>query len=391
MRRDSHGPAGWLTLVIVALIAYGSLYPFDFNWQLAGGWRDALAQLSWARAGRGDRVTNVLLYLPFGLCFALWLEGGMRRTVAVLVTGCLGAALCVAIELAQAFIPARVPSLWDVTLNVCGTLAGACGGVAWRALSGRLPHASVAGRADRVAVVMVTLWFAWRWAPFDPQFALAKFKAALSPLADPALALPTVAHYLVWWLVVAQAVLTLSGAQRGVERLLAVMALLLVGRLFLTDPAFVPAELVALVLLLPVLVALYRLSTELRRRVLLAAFTLSWLSERLLSYDGPVASGNFDWWPFRTWLANGMPLTLAWWLRQLFEYAALFWLMRESGWAARTAAALLVGAVCGLELLAPWLPGRHGSIAAPCLAFCTAVALHYLCSRRPTRQLLRSR
>ncbi len=64
----------WLTAAVIALIAYGSLYPFNFKPDAQSGLVAALSQLSWARAGRGDRISNVLLYLPLGFCLYLWLN-----------------------------------------------------------------------------------------------------------------------------------------------------------------------------------------------------------------------------------------------------------------------------------------------------------------------------
>ena len=53
----------WLLLVVLALIVYGSLYPFNFKPDaMQGGVLEALRQLSWVRAGRGDRISNVLLF-----------------------------------------------------------------------------------------------------------------------------------------------------------------------------------------------------------------------------------------------------------------------------------------------------------------------------------------
>jgi hypothetical protein len=52
----------WLLLAVVALIVYGSLYPFDFtSTAVGGGLIEAVHALSWARAGRGDQVSNILL------------------------------------------------------------------------------------------------------------------------------------------------------------------------------------------------------------------------------------------------------------------------------------------------------------------------------------------
>ena len=104
----------WLLLVVLALIVYGSLYPFNFKPDaVEGGVLEALRQLSWARAGRGDRISNVLLYLPLGFCLFLWLELRWRRANAMILATALGTLLTVAyfgvlgwtIEGAAAIVP----------------------------------------------------------------------------------------------------------------------------------------------------------------------------------------------------------------------------------------------------------------------------------------------
>src|SRR4030095_16175044 len=201
----------WLLLVVLALIVYGSLYPFNFKADaIQGGLLEALHQLSWMRAGRGDRISNVLLYLPLGFCLFLWLEDRWPRRTSTLdlpsgfclflwletrwhrapsmiAATALGTLLSLSIEIAQVYISARVSSLTDVTLNAVGTLLGVTAGLAWGGLT-RVMH--FLGRAERPlrdpgAVLLLGLWLAWRFAPFMPQFDLVKLKAALRPLFSP--------------------------------------------------------------------------------------------------------------------------------------------------------------------------------------------------------------
>ena len=111
-----------LLLGTLALIVYGSLYPFDISAEASKlSIADALAQLSWARAGRGDRVANVLLYAPLGFCLILWLNGRVRRITGIIATIVIGVSLSLSIEISQVFIDQRVPSWWDVVLNAAGT------------------------------------------------------------------------------------------------------------------------------------------------------------------------------------------------------------------------------------------------------------------------------
>src|SRR5262245_21518039 len=141
MARFRHSPLiRWLLLGVVALIAYGSLYPFNFKSNaIEGGVFQALTQLSWARAGRGDQISNVLLYLPLGFCLYLWLGTRVRPLSAALLAVVFGSALSFAIEVAQVYVSIRVPSLADVALNAFGTALGVIGGAAWRTLA-RLMH-----------------------------------------------------------------------------------------------------------------------------------------------------------------------------------------------------------------------------------------------------------
>ncbi len=388
-RPRSPAIVAWLAFAMVALIAYGSLYPFNLkpSENSLGWWQSlwqALTQLSWARAGRGDRVANVLLYVPLGFCLSLWFGDRIRHRAAVVIATFGGAALSLAIEVAQVFISSRVPSLWDVTLNTGGAFAGAIGGVAWRVLSARLPT-SVASNTrsdDKTALIVLLLWFAWRWTPFLPHFSLSKLKAALQPLIDPQITLAATAFYLVWWMVIAQAVFAMTSAQRNVEMLLAVIAAVLVGRLFIADLNFVPSELIALVLLLPALVLIHRLRVPARGLLLLSVFATVFVVERVAPLSWSSSGGHFDLWPFLAWYDAGMPLHLYDLLKLLFECAALIWLLQEVGLPMRFGVWLVPIAVFALEVLALWMPGRDGSPTAPLLALATALSMRYVASER---------
>jgi len=318
----------------------------------------------------------------------------------VIAATLFGALLSFSIEVAQVFISLRVPSLWDVTLNTGGALCGAFGGVAWFSLSARLPTTEAGGgnRGDKAALIVISLWIASRLAPFIPYFTLSKLKIALQPLIDPQVTLLATAFYLVWWTLIAQTVFAATSAQRGVEMLLAVIAAVLVGRLFIADLAFVPSELIALVLLLPTLVLLHRLWAPSRRVLLLAAFAFAFVIERILpladfaSSGGSAAgAGHFDLWPFIAWSKAGMPLSLHELFKALFEFAALAWLLREAGFAARSVIWLLPLTVFALELIALWMLGRDGSPTAPLLALATAVVMRYAGDTRTTHQRVHSR
>ncbi|MBP6097759.1 MAG: VanZ family protein, partial [Methyloversatilis sp.] len=110
-------------LTYVALIAYGSLYPFS-GWTAS---EDTFAFLSTWNIGAlslPDLVVNSLIYLPLGagirLATVRW-----PLIVSVLLATLIGGALSLCIETFQAHLPQRVPSLSDFILNTSGALFGA--------------------------------------------------------------------------------------------------------------------------------------------------------------------------------------------------------------------------------------------------------------------------
>jgi VanZ family protein len=161
LQRSSATP---LALAWSALIVYASLYPFS-DWRAL----PAAAPLEWLVLpwrrywGGFDVWANLLGYLPLGalLCGAL-VRSGMSQPRALLLALVAGAALSLTMEELQNFLPQRVPSAKDLTLNSAGTLIGALFAAAlhrggwvehWQATRERWFIASSAG-----ALALLLLW-----------------------------------------------------------------------------------------------------------------------------------------------------------------------------------------------------------------------------------------
>jgi len=387
----------WLLLVVLALIVYGSLYPFNFKPDaIDGGVLEAFRQLSWARAGRGDRISNVLLYLPLGFCLFLWLELRWGRVPSMVVTTVLGSLLSLSIEIAQVYVSTRVPSFGDLTLNAFGTLLGATAGLAWGGLT-RLMH--LPGRAERPlrdpgAVLLLGLWLAWRFAPFVPQFDLVKLKLALRPLFSPQFDPVTVFSFLTFWLVVNQAVAAVVSRPRRLEALLLVIATVLVGRLLVANQTFLPGELLALLLLLPMLLVMHRLRPRPRRSVLVLAVTAVLIIAGLAPFDFTPPMGHFELWPFLGWFEIGLPasIQLIDWTElfgKLFLYGALLWVIKEWGASIGFAVIALTVTVLTIEVLQAWLPDQSASITDPLLALVVGLTFRSVYLRMRPRAFTR--
>lgn len=120
-------PAALAAALLVALIVYASLFPFEgWAWP-AGQAASDLLHLPWPRYRIPfDLWSNYLGYLPLGTLLTLALRPhGRHGAGAVLAATALAGGLSFALEVTQQFLPDRHPSLLDWALNAGGAATGA--------------------------------------------------------------------------------------------------------------------------------------------------------------------------------------------------------------------------------------------------------------------------
>ncbi len=173
-------------LIVTLLIAYGSLYPFQFS---ALDWPNFEA-LSWLfhfeqRTTRGDILGNVLLFVPFGFFGALCVEQGNKNfhrwyIVLLIVSGFIYA---IVLQLMQLYLPSRIASPADAWANLAGLLAGV---IIVNLLNSQLMVRCY--RTDRVTsriaipLLLCTCWLGYHWFPFIPSFDWAQIEFSFRPL-----------------------------------------------------------------------------------------------------------------------------------------------------------------------------------------------------------------
>jgi VanZ family protein len=157
--------ARFYLVAYVLLVVYATLYPLS-GWRDAGGSPFAFLVAPWPRYVTAfDLAANFFGYLPYGLLCVLALRPRLQPAAALLLAVASAAALSLALEGAQSFLPARIPSNLDVIANVAGA---ACGGLAgaWLApgLLGGGPlqqlraEAVAAGTAADLGLTLLGLW-----------------------------------------------------------------------------------------------------------------------------------------------------------------------------------------------------------------------------------------
>jgi glycopeptide antibiotics resistance protein len=348
----THFAAPLLLAVVVALILYISLYPFEFA-PAHPTWLAALHSMSWARASRSDMFNNVLLYLPLGFCLLLLIAPRTGRFAALPISTLIGAALSLTLELLQASIESRVPSYTDLTLNAAGTLVGAITGSAWHVFGSRItPQDNPQSHSRAVTLTIVGLWLAARLWPFVPALGLRQVKYAVGPLLDPSLAPMELVAYFIAWLIVAQALVHLVRRERAVDALLLIVAAVLVGRTIIARSTLSFAELVAIALVVVALVPLSRLADR-TRCTCLALLLVAWLAWIAIE---PAMRGSAEpGWTraaFEHFMRQPPPAPQQI-IGKAFNYVALGWLLVGAGLLRHVAACLVLLVVVGLCALEP--------------------------------------
>jgi VanZ family protein len=359
-----------------ALILYGSLFPFRLNRSVDLGVLDALATLTFKPATRGDIVANLLLYMPLGFC--LMFAAREPRWPALSRTVLVGTALSLAVELTQVYLRFRVSSLSDVVLNFLGTLGGAGAAMAYAALgtSMRIP-ALASSRLDPAALGVLLLWLGFRLAPFVPTIDWQKYKDALRPLfIDPQVGAYEVLRYVAGWLVVGYALRALTRRDYVIHAMLAVVGVVLFGRLVIVSKTLSPAELVALAACLPLAAVLLAIREPRRTGVLAALLAAAIVMQGLAPFEWLPSAQSFSWIPFRSSLRGSIELNYSVLLEKCFWYLSLVWLLTRYRLGIAGATLATATLVAAIEVLQMWLPGRSADVTDPLLVIAAGLVLH---------------
>ncbi|MRX28012.1 VanZ family protein [Kangiella sp. HZ709] len=161
----------WLTVII--LIAYGSLYPFnfDFNRSLP---TDLVAWLqNWEqRTIRSDLIANILLFIPFGFLGALNIQQDGRRSplLSAIWLVFMGVGFALSLQILQFYLPSRVPHAADALVNSIGILLGIS--VAAYTNSQRIRRLIPQQFQFHLtpALLVLCLWLGWAFFPYIPVF-----------------------------------------------------------------------------------------------------------------------------------------------------------------------------------------------------------------------------
>jgi VanZ family protein len=352
---------GFVLLLVVLVILYGSLFPFEFQERsypdgpllyLLGTWRE------WDH--RGDLLANILLYLPFGFSAVNALPPRFPRALKFFLAMIAGVALSSGIEIAQFHDVGRVTSMGDVYANGIGMALGATAGILLGA-SSRWPLVGELA-ANPTEALLLTMFFAYRLYPYVPVIDLHKYWHAVRPmLMTPSLPSGEFLRYLVTWLFVAAVVDVLFGSRRFLLLFPLVCGGEFLGKVLIVDNALKLNDLLSAASAWLVWAVLLRRLPG-RFGVLALAFSAMIAIERLQPFQFEAFPRAFGWIPFASFMHGSIGVNIQAFCQKFYEYGGLIWLLNRGGVRLLVSTLFTATFLLATSFAERWLPGRSAEI-----------------------------
>ena len=366
--------------IVIALILYGSLYPWQFHarhyghnplWILLHAWPVGVLD----RYFLWDVGVNITLYAPLGIFAYLAVSARASRAARVLAPLALGLALSASIEMIQLFDDGRMCSLSDVASNVAGAAVGVAVGALYRVKLQQFLARQGAASLLRPsgALLLLACWLGYTLFPLFPSWGrthlMAKI-AAMGPLSSvsPTDTLVVCAE----WLTVACLLESIRNTKTtgflGLLLLLVPLRLIIASRTLAWSDILGAAAAYAAWLCLP-------------RRWLRRSMPLLLTGILILAELAPFHVQNpqaFNWVPFRGTFRSAWQDGLVVLFRKSFWYGSVLWLWRASGRSLAWTTVIAAAALFLLELAQVYLPGRTPEITDAVLAVLMGMLLWLL-------------
>jgi VanZ family protein len=363
-----------VTAVVMIVITYGSLYPFEFSVPWGGhGPFDTLLN-SWAnRPAAGDFLANILLYMPLGFFGMLSFprDGRLRLRLPVVVAG--GALLSATMELTQYYDIGRDTSASDVYANTIGTLIGALIAILF---SGRLRFPLLRDiRAHPLPALLIATWADDRFYPYVPTIDLHKYWHALRPVVlDPTPAAAALFRHTSIWLTLFVLIEAVFGRRRSIMLAPLFAAFVLAMRVLIISTIISAAEVVGAAVAICLWPLLLVVNPRLRAGFLALALGGYVVIERLQPFEFEPFARPFGWVPFASFMRGSIAVNVLSFMEKSFLYGSLLFLLGRAGMRPVLAAIVVAGMLFATSWAETYLPGRSAEITDALMALLIAAA-----------------
>jgi VanZ family protein len=364
---------GPLLAVVIALLLYGTLYPFHFNFHATSTSPLLILLSSWPhgvdRFLLRDTVLNVAIFVPLGVFAFLAVVRRVGNGAALGFAVLLGTLLSAGIEMLQIFDAKRNCSALDWLCNTAGAFLGAAVALIFRPQIEKV--LSRAGRRGGAAgLLLAVCWMGAQLYPLIPLLSRTHLRLTWAYFRATPISWVEVFATAAGWFVFAVALRAAWGRMPTLWLGVAMLALPL--RLLIAERVLSKSEVLAALLALVLWSVIHdKARLGVAWVLLLAAILLRELAP--FNFNGRFH--GFSWTLFGATMEASNVGSIAVILRKAFEYGAMVWLLRAENigyLAGGVAVAALLGA---LEAMQCFLPRRQPEITDSVLALIMALVL----------------
>lgn len=365
----------YLFVASFLLVIYGTLFPFSFQPDAhTGGVLATLINSLAVRPGRGDLVSNVVLFLPFGFFGMQALPARIPKFVRYALVFGFGTVTSLGIEITQYYTPSRTTSLYDLGWNSISALIGAAGGrFNWQRL--------ISGGAEGVRprsifpLVAVAAWAGYRLFPYVPTIDLQHVKDAIKPLlAMTSVPMADVVRHFGMVLGLARLLQGIMPSGRATLALIVMSLGVIAAKPFIVTKVIAPAEVIGTIAALALWVAILgRLNS--RTLIVAVIFTAALAFQGLSPFELRADQGSFSFVPFGGFERGSMAVNLQAFLEKVFLYGTLIWLVAQAGGSTEFSLVFSMIFATAIEVAQMFIVERTSEITDPLLALVIGVVL----------------
>lgn len=380
----------WILYLVAGLIAYGSLYPFDFTIPAAHGQAWSRLFGDWSLLfSRMDALGNLLLFIPFGFVGFLGVATRSNTVARITLVVFWGCVLALVLQMAQIYVPQRTPTLSDVLWNMVGLCAGifAALHLSWSLV--RLPANTL------LPIAVISLWLAAELLPFVPSLDVQSVKDNLKGLRDLPWATDQFLFHAAGVMLAGCASTAVAGVARGTLGLLLLVGMVVVGKVFVVSQTLSIAVLTGFAIGYVGWCGISRWREPGRATMVLVMLFCAYVYGALSPFDFRGQAEPFGWLPFAGLLRGSMLANIQGIAANLCLYAGMLWVIGALGGSLTAGSILLACVVLMFEGIQIFAVGRTAEITEPLLvlllgpllrAVPSAAAAPAAAQTRPTSQ-----
>ena len=349
---------------LALLIAYGSLYPFEFSAAAPGAFLRLFSEVTLS-GSIGDVLGNIGLFAPWGLVGILTIVPRRGMAVALVQTFAIGFVIAFGLQIAQVWVPTRTPALNDVFWNMVGCAVGVLLG--HRFLSRRQILPGVSGSKQSIGFVLGA-WIIWEWLPLVPSLDFQLVKDHLKDL----LAFGSISFNLVFEriaisLLFGDLLSRLFTPRQSLILLPLLVTVIILGKLLLVNAQLSASIGLGFLVGIVSWWAIYGFSAESRSATIVVMLLLAYSVQALAPFSLKDAPSSFGWLPFEGLLEGSMLANIRSLGGNLLLFGSVLLQLRIAGSRIVVASVGLAIWVMIMELAQLFITTRSGAITEPLL------------------------